>query len=422
VKVLQAPSNIANQAWLNAEALRMRGHHAEVWQFGRPRYGWSADRVFLDTADPRAVARLLLQAVEQEFDVVHFHYGRSLVGAVGPLPWMWDLPLWRALGTRVVFSFHGSDVRNRRLAMHLDRWSAFHFADIAVDQRQIEDSLAVVRSFADAVTVSNVANRPHLPEAAYLPLSIDLRAIPAAPWPSGSVPVVAHSPSARGTKGTDFVLAGLEKLRERGVAFELDLIEGVPNAEVVRRYARAHVVVEKLVNEGFGVAALEAMAVGRPVVSRVVPQVFQAHPSLPIVDADPDTFVDVMDTLLGDPARSAALGAQGRAYVEDVHDLPHTGARLERLYESAAPPLELVYPGWAVPVRDRTVTDLQARLHEQRAVAAAAQNGHADLRTELAVLKAENQRLTRELAAQSRSLRSIARRRLVRVARRLPRG
>lgn len=367
MRVLQAPLNIANQGWLNAESLRMRGHHAEIWQLGERRFGYPADRVILDANEPAVMVETLLDAMHAGFDVVHFHFAQSLVPATGAVPWLWDLPLWRALGTRVVFSFHGTDIRIARVAKELDPWSAYHFADIPCDEDRIGDVLAVIREYADAATISNVANRVYFPEAHYLPLSVDLRAIPEVPLPMRDVPVVAHAPSMRGTKGTEFVLAGLESLRREGVAFELDLIEGVSNAEVVQRYADADVVVEKLVNEGFGVAALEAMAIGRPVVSRVVDAVFAAHPDLPIIVATPESFVDVLRPLLVDPERRVAPAAAGRPYVEAAHDITLTGARLEDLYAMPRTTPTGPYPGWTVPARSRRISELQALLNERRA-------------------------------------------------------
>jgi len=118
------------------------------------------------------------------------------------------------------------------------------------------------------------------------------------------------------------------------VELELDLIEGVPNSEVLARLSRADVVVEKLVNEGFGVAALEAMAVGRPVVSRIAPAIYAQHPDLPIVPADPSDFADVLEGLLRDPARLGRIAARGREYVARNHDVGRTGERLEAIYRS----------------------------------------------------------------------------------------
>lgn len=432
MRVLQAPLNVANQAWMNAEALRRRGHEAEVWQYGESPFGYPADRVFTKFGDPAALVENLVDAIGRGFDVVHFHYGQSLVPPVGPLPWMWDLPIWKALGVRIVFSFHGTDIRIARIAKKLDPWSAYHFADIPCDEARIEDALAIIRGFGDGYTISNVANRPYFPEADYLPLSIDLRAIPEAPWRErpGWVPVVAHAPSARGTKGTEFVLAGFDALRSQGVAFEVDLIEGASNQEVLERYAAADIVVEKLVNEGFGVTALEAMAVGRPVISRVAPMVYDAHPTLPIVDATPESFTDVLRSLLLDRTEIARRAALGRPYVESNHDIALTGERLETLYAQRSAQDERIYPGWPVPRREQRVAELQARVHELRMLAHArssdrlpvgAENPMAEVRrlgAQVQALRGANRALERQLAKKRVSLTYQLARRLNALARR----
>lgn len=411
MRVLQAPVNIANQAWMNAQALRLRGHEVEVWQFGESKFGYPADRVILDTRDPRVVAQTFLEAVNREFDVVHFHFARSLVPAVGPLPGLWDLPLWKALGVRVAFSFHGSDIKLRSVAKETDPWSAYHFADLPCDEDQIFDLLGTIRSFADRSTISSVVMRRYFPEAVYLPLSIDLRDVPESPLGPSRLPVVAHAPSARGTKGTEFVLAGLQSLREAGVEFEVDLIEGVSNSEVLERYARADVVVEKLVNEGFGVAALEAMAVGRPVISRVIPAVYEAHPGLPIVSADPETFVEVLGGLLADRAERERRGALGRPYVRENHDIEHTGARLEALYSMRSAAVEHIYPGWTAPLRDRRLAELHARIQELMLEAGKLKQLEAERDAAIAT----NRRLEKEVEEARRSLGYRVARRLRRV-------
>lgn len=431
MRVLQAPLNIANQGWMNAEALRLRGHEAEVWQFGESTFGYPADRVFTDFGHPGAIVENLLEAIGRRFDVVHFHFAQSLVPPVGPLPWMWDLPMWKALGVRIVFSFHGTDIRIARIAKKLDPWSAYHFAEIPCDEDRIEDALAVIRGFADGYTISNVANRPYFPEADYLPLSVDLREIPESVWHHipGKQLVVAHAPSARGTKGTEFVLKAFDKLRREGLKFEVDLIEGATNREVLERYARADVVVEKLVNEGFGVAALEAMAVGRPVVSRVAAMVYDVHPSLPIIDATPESFADVLRDLLGDPAEIGRRASLGRPYVRDNHDIALTGERLETLYSHPSAQGEQIYPGWPVPRRDRRVSELQARVHELRMLAQAKSSDHllavsedpaAEVRrlnAQVGALRAANRVLERECGEARHSPWHRVARRLRRAAR-----
>ena len=121
-RVLHAPSEIAGQPSILARALRDLG--VEAWSLATnptfaayhpdespgyddmpplPRYAGYAG----------LVAKHLLR-----HDVFHFHFGRTLIP-----PHNLDLPLYRALGKKLVFHFHGCDVRNRAhmLATHAAR-------------------------------------------------------------------------------------------------------------------------------------------------------------------------------------------------------------------------------------------------------------------------------------------------------------
>ena len=56
---------------------------------------------------------------------------------------------------------------------------------------------------------------------------------------------------------------------------ELDIVEGVPHDEARERYARADIVVDQLNAGWHGVFALEAMALGKPVVAHLKPDVVE---------------------------------------------------------------------------------------------------------------------------------------------------
>lgn len=349
MKVLQAPSNIANQAWLMAEGLRARGHEVQVWQYGEPGYGYPVDRVIEPNGDPGIYMRTLCEAVAERFDVVHFHFARSLIPARGYLPWFWDLPVWRSLGVKIVFTFHGTDIRLRSHHLRDDGWSFYRFGDIPCDEELIALRLAVIRRYAHHSTVGSVLDRPYAPEAVYLPKSVDAARLPHIGVSRRDRPVVLHAPSRRATKGTDLVLAGLEAAKARGVPFELDLVQGLPHTDLLKRVANADIVVEKLLGGDAGVASLEAMAMGKVAVARIRDAVWDAHPDLPVVSADPDTFPDVLAGLVAAPSRMQELGQRGRAYVLAEHDVRRTGERLEALYREPGRTGIPAAEGWTIP-------------------------------------------------------------------------
>src|SRR5262249_58687102 len=118
---------------------------------------------------------------------------------------------------------------------------------------------------------------------------------------------------------------------------ELEIVEGVPHTEARARYARADIVVDQLNAGWHGVFALEAMALGKPVVSHLKPDVVQLSAEgfgarVPIVPATNETLADALHPLVEDAALRREQGAASRAYVEHVHDIDRIAARLIEIY------------------------------------------------------------------------------------------
>jgi len=90
----------------------------------------------------------------------------------------------------------------------------------------------------------------------------------------------------------------------------------VPHGELKRLYARAAVVACPSRREGFGVACLEAMAYGRPVVATGVgglrDLVVDGETGIVVPPRDPAALRDALERLLGDRGLRHRLGAAGR--------------------------------------------------------------------------------------------------------------
>ncbi len=332
MRVLLGPVNTANQAALQAKALRALGHEAEAWHFGPTRYGYVPDSARDWPNTPSEALALVSEIVDRNFDVIHLHGARSLIPPDNPLGEFWDLPIWNQLGKRVVMSFHGTEIRDIELEKALDRWSYYHSGAPHESAARVESRLATLRLLVGAMTVSAGANFDHVPDANHLPLVVDTDAIREGRPPTREVPVIAHAPSLRSTKGTEAILEAFATLRAEGVAFDVDLIEDVDNATAIARMSAADIVVEKVLGDGYGVTALEGLASGRPVVGRTTARATFKVPGYPGVSADPDSIVSVLRALIQSPERRADLGKRGREFVLATHSPAVVGAALERLY------------------------------------------------------------------------------------------
>ena len=99
--------------------------------------------------------------------------------------------------------------------------------------------------------------------------------------------VILHVPSRRGTKGTELILAGLDRLRADGVAFDLRLLEGVSHAEARAAIQDADIVVDNVLTGDYEVVSIEAMASSRVAVANVQAAAAEAYPDAPVVERRP---------------------------------------------------------------------------------------------------------------------------------------
>jgi glycosyltransferase involved in cell wall biosynthesis len=305
LRVTHCPVNVAGIPWANVEALRRKGVDARLVVFNRsplhPEADWSLDR---KGRLPRrlatqfaALARLLPRT-----DVFHFYFGLPLV------PKSVQFPILRATRRKSVFHFLGTDIRGK----------------------SPEELVYAAR--ADARIVGSYPARRWVPDAHVVPPGLELaQFVPGPPFDSPR-PLVVHAPSNRVKKGTHHVIEACAQL-----AVDLEIVEGLPHLEARERYRRADIVVDQFNSGWYGMFALESMALGKPVVARLEPEMVERSAEglgaqVPNVSATPETHVEAHRPLVESPERRRELGAAGRAYVEAVHDIDRIADRLIQIY------------------------------------------------------------------------------------------
>jgi glycosyltransferase involved in cell wall biosynthesis len=307
LRVTLCPVNTAGVPWANAQALRRRGVDARLVVFERyslhPEADWSlgapsdAPLAARQARQWAAFARLLPRT-----DVFHFHFGLTLV------PRRAQFRLLRAARRKSVMHWLGSDIRGKPR-------SALAWADAADAQ--------VVGSY-DAIR--------WVPGAEVIPPGVDLARVEPVPPSERARPLIVHAPSSRRRKGTEHVVAAVE-----GLDADLELVEGLHHEEALERYKAADVVVDQLNAGWYGLFAIEAMALGKPVVTYLHDEAVRRTEAafgtrVPIVSATAETLREALRPLVANAARRRELGAASRAYVERVHDLETVADRLLALY------------------------------------------------------------------------------------------
>lgn len=230
-------------------------------------------------------------------------------------------------GVDVAYMAHGTDVRLPSTHLKENPWS--HYADHEIYAPRAETlaarNIAFLERSERCVFVSTPDLLLDLPDATWCPVAVD-----PARWATKrtsraeNTPLrVAHAPSVSVVKGTELIMATLESLADEGV-ISLNLITGVPSAQMPRAFAEADVVIDQMRIGSYGVAAVEAMAAGCVVVGHVSSSVRglisrQTGADLPIVEATPDTIGDVLRAL-ADEDDLTTRREQGMRFVHHVHD------------------------------------------------------------------------------------------------------
>ena len=355
MKVLHCPTDTGGNPWGLSRAERALGIQSDVMvrRGDSSRYPYDVDLQLRSGTWPARgyrIARFLTHAI-REYDVFHFNWGMTILDY-----WHWDinyleLPLLKKLGKRIVMTFQGCDAR-------MKTWSREHFATSACQECDVAwcteglDRIRMKRikkifAYADHVFALNPDLLHVLPGAEFLPYaSVDPNE-----WkpsvsrkdqqPNGTRPVrILHLPTNRAIKGTRYVEQACGRLSDEGMPIELQVVEGVPHARMKGIIEQADLVVDQLLIGWYGALAVEAMALGKPVLcylreedlKRFVP----FHEEIPVVRTTKETLADDIRALIADSGKMKHLGLAGQQFVRNHHDPLKIAQRTIRAYQPVA--------------------------------------------------------------------------------------
>lgn len=148
-----------------------------------------------------------------------------------------------------------------------------------------------------------------------------------------------HAPNHRHIKGTESILKAVEELRAEGHDLDIEIIEKRPNEEVLERIRQADVVLDQLVIGWYAMFSLEAMALGKPIICYIRPDLVElyeksgllAEGELPFLDADTMTIKTLLRSVAQGHYDLAEAGKKSRRYVEKHHSLDAVGAVFDRI-------------------------------------------------------------------------------------------
>ncbi len=145
---------------------------------------------------------------------------------------------------------------------------------------------------------------------------------------------IGHAPTNRAAKGSEAILQILNGLAARH-EIDIVLIENRPHAEALALKDRCDLFIDQIGELGYGINALEALAMGIPTCTGLVPAFKTAYPDHPFVEVQAENLEQALERLIADAEWRRQLARRGREWVERVHDSRRVVQRIHALLEAA---------------------------------------------------------------------------------------
>ncbi len=332
--IVMGTMEIANQMNIQAMALKKLNYHTTTLNYYDSYLKYKSDFVL----DPKELvnyenANLYIKShvapIIKDNDIFHFHFGTTLTLDHS------DLPVLNKLGKKTIMQYWGSDVRMVSIAKKNNPYSKVKETNEDSIKRKLEHlSKYISNCFVDyelAEYVKDYHEKVHVTKS-----SIDLSKFSYTKFEKNDNDklIIAHAPTAPEFKGTKFIVEAIESLKTN-YNIEFKLITGLSNDQAIEEYKKADIIVDQLHMGTYGVFAVEAMALRKPVVCWISDYMRELLPKdLPIIIANPDTIKSVLKNLFDNRDQLSLIGKKSREFVEKYHDSNIVAKNHETIYKS----------------------------------------------------------------------------------------
>jgi glycosyltransferase involved in cell wall biosynthesis len=220
----------------------------------------------------------------------------------------------KSRGAYVTCFYHGTDLRNRGVIPAID----------AVSDLNLTSELDLLEKH---------------PAIRYLHLPFDVQRFQIRTVENHPL-VIGHAcrgREARHFKGTERIVQVVREL-ERTYAVRLDLVEGLPHDECLRRKANWDIAVDQIADVGgwgYGVNSLETLSLGIPTCTRMNDRCAAFFADHPFVNVDGENLKSELIKLVANPDYRRRKGLEGREWVMKRHSLESVMDELYAHYAAA---------------------------------------------------------------------------------------
>lgn len=311
MRVFQGIIEIAGQMGILCGALKKQGHIAVGYNVFHSYLGYQEHLINTNIYE----IRQQFKQIAAFFDIFHYHFSNPIWRSAK------DLELLNHKGKKIFMHHWGNDVRFHDLAPLNNPY--VYTGDSPPDE-VIHSRLTTISQYIPEAIVQDYEVLPYV-EPYYqkvhlLPLAIDLRYFsPVYPDKNKKRPLILHAPTNPDFKGTVFIEEALAQLQDL-YPFDYKRIEKMSHNHVIELYQKADIIIDQILCGSYGLLSVEAMALGKPVMVFIRPDLIDKFPPhLPVVNSSPENIKENLIALLENPSLRNTLGVKSRQYVEKHH-------------------------------------------------------------------------------------------------------
>lgn len=284
------------------------------------------------------------------YKIFHYNFGTTLLSSHSSpffsLMMKIELKTLKIFRKGIVVTFQGSDARLSRYCRTHYKITYFnldHFMNLETFDENITKKIAIFDRYADLIFTTQPDLLNTLPERSlFRPLTkIDFNSIKPhfTNYHNNKVFNIIHAPSNRYAKGTSIIEEAIIKLNNEGYQINFQLIENMNNTEALERYKSADLVIDQLYAGWYGGFAVEAMALGKPVMCYIRESDMKHIPDsmkneMPIINTSPFTFYQDLKKIILNKPNLREIATQSRLYIEKWHNIDEIAKTVIYHYKS----------------------------------------------------------------------------------------
>jgi len=145
---------------------------------------------------------------------------------------------------------------------------------------------------------------------------------------------IIHAPSNYRIKGTTFIDKAIFNLKLKYPFIIYKRLHGIPKAEIIKELMNADIVIDQMLTGFYGVLAVEAMALEKPVVCYIRPDLWENMKSYcPIVNANPDNLEEKVELLIINKKNLNEIGKKSREYALEYHSPKKVAEKILKVFK-----------------------------------------------------------------------------------------